>query len=194
MTFRTLLAPIAATALLAVATPALAVSLSLDPSADSVGTGQAFEVDVAIAGLGDGAPPSLGGFDIDILFDDVLFEFEGVSFGPSLGAPDYSFTSHSASGGGLALLEISLVDTAILNDLQPGDFVLATLQMRARDELGVGSFDFGDAFLASAENQAILAEKVGAQVEVVPEPTALVVFALGLGLVATSVRRASATA
>ncbi|MDQ2696515.1 MAG: cohesin domain-containing protein [Pseudomonadota bacterium] len=119
-----------------------AITLNLLPSAATVTAGDMIDVDVLVSGLGAGAPPSVGAFDLDVAFDPVIFTPVDVVFGPFLGDPlllealtDFSF----AVAGIVDFAEVSLLSAAALDALQPASFVLATLSFAAQAD-GSGAF------------------------------------------------------
>ena len=100
------------------------VTLELVPSAPAVPPGGSVDVEVRVSGLGAGAAPSLGTFDVDVLFDDAFFGFTGLTFGTDLGDPGAgeAITGGPAvAGGTLAnVLEVSLLMPATLNGRRRG--------------------------------------------------------------------------
>ena len=75
---------IAIVALLSVQ-PVHALILSLTPSSATVTAGNAIDVNVFIAGLGN--PPSVGAFDLTVGFNPAILAPTAVTFGLSLGDP-----------------------------------------------------------------------------------------------------------
>ena len=189
--------------LLAVTSHAGAVVLSLEPSSQIAGPGDSVSLDLVISGLGNGAPDSLGDFDIDISFDASALSFLGYTLGTSLGdvglgeAFDGSFGD---LGGGLVnLAEVSLLFPFELDALQADTFTLATLDFSV-DVLAPGDsttvdidtvWALGDGFglplTVDAANSAVIRNAA------VPEPSLLALVALGLtGVGFASRRRKSA--
>jgi hypothetical protein len=121
------LAFVAAAALIITPPAAKAVTISVDPVAQTIGVGGTAVVNLTIAGLGTLAAPSLGGWWLQLTYDPAIvgITLGDVAFGPHLGISD-TFGS-SAGGGVVELYELSFEDTATLNSLQPDSFTLATL-------------------------------------------------------------------
>jgi hypothetical protein len=89
-------------------------------------------VDLVVAGLTAGGVPSLGVFDVDIIFDLAALGFSSYVLGPSLGdltateALDLSLGD--LGGGAVNVAELSLLPATELDALQAASFPLATLQ------------------------------------------------------------------
>ena len=126
-----------------------AISLDFVPSTQQVDIGSTVDVDIVISGLGDFTDPSLGVFDLDVIFDPTILSFDSVTFGLLLGDPSLgeAITVEDASTPGTVnLFEVSLLEgdavtcffciPPFLNDLQPSSFTLATLTF---DTLSVGT-------------------------------------------------------
>jgi len=95
-------------------------------------------IGVDIAGLGN--PPSVGAFDLTVLYDSALVSFGGVTFGPLLGDTSMeALTSSNASPGVVEFAEVSLLAPAQLDGLQSPGFTLATLSFEG---LGSGTASF----------------------------------------------------
>ena len=133
---------LAFTALLLVALPTQAITISLNPSTSITTVNSSFDVALVISGLGSNAAPSLGVFDLDVGYNPAILNLFNVVFGdPVLGDQlDLGFGSFFLSTlntNSVNLLEFSL-DTIIdnLNNLQaepvsPDELVL----MRLIDEI-----------------------------------------------------------
>ncbi|MCI0530154.1 MAG: cohesin domain-containing protein [Nitrospira sp.] len=110
-----------------------AISLEFVPPTQQVDIGDTFEVEIVILDLVDSAPPSLGTFDLDVIFDPTILSFSSVTYGdPVLGDQlDLfglgSITATTPGTGSVNFFELSLDSAADLNNLQAGDFTLATL-------------------------------------------------------------------
>lgn len=121
---------------------ARAVTIDVVPSAATVPPGSSLTIDVVVSGLGNFASPSVGGFDLDLTFDDSLFAFTGIVFGPFLGDPTMgeASTMSSVVGGTLSADELSLLPAASLDALQPDSFILFSATFDAI-AVGTGTFD-----------------------------------------------------
>lgn len=177
---------------------ALAIQLTLSPSTQNVILGNSVVVDVGITGLGDFSPDSLGVYDIDILFDPAILDFDSVLFGdPVLGSQlDLfgfgSFTDVIPSIGLVNLFELSLDFASDLDSLQAGAFTLASLTFHT---LSAGSslLDIQINVLGDAFGLPLAADISTAGINVVndtpppppppnplPEPNMLLLLAAGL--------------
>jgi hypothetical protein len=180
--------------------PVPAVTLGLDPPAQSVSVGEQVEVALVIAGLGAAVPPSLGTFDIDVTFDATVLSLNDVAYGdPALGDQlDLlglgSVTATGPGAGSVSLFELSIDPIAELNDLQADAFTLAVLTFGA---VGPGSSGLNLAVnaLGDAEGASLLTavtEIGSASVQVtgpVGQATGLESgLGLGIGLIAVGGR------
>jgi hypothetical protein len=183
-----------ALALALVAGRAGAVSLGVGPSA-SVSPGDPVSVTIVIAGIGDGGPPKLSGFDIDLAFAPAVLSFVGVSFGDVLGEVGVqALTSADVLSGPtrLNVVEASLLPSETLDAIEPGSFLLATLSFQALAP-GVSPLSITRAVLADTSDvpggNSIAVEAVeNASIFVVPEPGTASLLALGLLGIARSRR------
>ncbi len=170
-----------------------AIFLDFVPISQDINLGDPFEIGLWISGLGDFFAPSLGTFDVDVLFDNTLLAYNSTVFGdPVLGDQlDLfglgSISSDTPGSGNVNLFELSLDSASDLDSFQPSEFLLAKLKF---DTLAVGSGSIGlnvnalgDAngdpldFSTGQASFKILSETTG----VIPEPASL--FLLGTGLV-----------
>ena len=173
-------------ALLSASSVAQAATLGFAPSAGSVSVGSSLAVDVVISDLGDSAAPSLGAFDLDVLFDPALFGLTGVAFGdPDLGDQLDLFDMGSLSGyddslpGTVNVFEISFDLPEDLDGLQAGGFTLFTLTFDALAEgtssLSTANLIFGDA-LGDPLSVDVVSGSLTATA--LPEPAAAMLVAL----------------
>jgi hypothetical protein len=133
------------------ASHASAATITITPSTPSVAVGGQVSVDLTVSGLGDGAAPSLGTYDLDLLFDGGLLGVSSVTFGNQLdlfGLGGLQITDNSVLGT-LNIFELSLDTVDDLNNLQFPSFRLATITFDTLSAgiaaLTLGVNAFGDA-------------------------------------------------
>ena len=120
------------------------VVLKFSPSSVAVTSGQLLDVDVSISNLGNGVPPSVGAYDLDVAFDSSLLTPIDVIFGPFLGDPSLfeALTVFDLSIPGIVdFASVSLLTSAELDALQPSSFSLATISFMALAD-GAANFNF----------------------------------------------------
>jgi hypothetical protein len=147
------------------------VVIGFEPNSLDAATGESIALNLVVSGLGDFGPASLGGFDISIGFDSSIFAFTSYSLGNLLG--DVSLleaidVSAGDLGGVVNLAEVSLLSAASLDALQPGEFVLGTLNFNV---LNLGS---GLASSLSIEPGAVLSDAFGSELAVTGLGTATI--------------------
>jgi hypothetical protein len=182
--------------LLAPAAPARAILIELAPSNQTVAPGAGVSVDLNISGLGLGAAPSLGVWELDIGFDAAVLNPLSVTFGGGLDVLGFGSIQSVTSGvGTLNLFELSLDFAADLDLLQADAFTLATLNF---DTIGLGTsaLTLANVLLGDALGNALTATQIdGASVTVrqaavpLPEPGTLALFSAGLVLLLCFNRR-----
>ncbi|MCK6371670.1 MAG: cohesin domain-containing protein [Gammaproteobacteria bacterium] len=174
-----------------------AATIMLNPSATSIGVGQAVTVDVNIAGLGAGSAPSLSAFDFELTFDDSVLGWAVISFGDPAGDQldlTYSgaITSYDDSvAGSLFFSEVSLDDQATLESLQPASFRLAQLSFYGM-AAGTTVLDLPSITLLDAIGDVITIDAAFAPISVevvVPVPAAVWMFGSALGTLMVLRRR-----
>jgi hypothetical protein len=178
---------------------ASAIVVEVIPSSSIVNMGGSLTADIRISGLGDGFAPSLGTYDIDLIFDSNLFTPNSVTFGdPVLGhqLDLFGFMSNP-SGASLAgpntlnLFEVSLDFPFDLDDLQAPAFILASVVFDVNQKTGTGLFDLSINALGDSFAFPLDAQTIAAEVQVVPVPAAIWLFGTGLiGLIGFAKRRA----
>ncbi len=205
---KTILTACFALCLNAAAPAAHAVLIGLTPSTTSTGIGGPVLLDLTVSGLGNGAAPSLGAFDIDVAFDSSVLAFTGATFGVALG--DLGLFEAIASvvsptPGVVNLFEVSLLEAdaascilcfgPFLDDIQSNSFVLASLSFTA---LSAGASDvtpssilLGDGFGFALTTTGVSGARVIVAGAVsVSEPGSLMLYGIGLlGLIGLSYRR-----
>lgn len=150
-------------ACLAQAPVAHAALLSLQPGNTVAGNGDTVSLDLIVSGLGDFGPDSLGAFDVSVGYDSAVLAFAGYTLGIFLGSVDLFESidaSGGAAGGAVNVAQVSLLSDVSLNNLQPGQFLLASLRFNVLD-LGPGA-----STALSIQQGALLADALGGQLPV----------------------------
>ena len=173
------------------------IVVSVSPATQTVQMGDSFTVDVQIAGLGNFTAPSLGLYNVGLLYDDAILELlVPPQPGPYLGhgTGDSSFSFLIGPGTGFVVVgESSLLAPAALNALQPDTFVLFQSTFRA-DAFGVSPLTL-ELNLADEDGAPLESVVANGSVSVaaVPEPSSLAtagIFTL-IGLIIAWRRRIS---
>lgn len=192
-------APLAA-ALLAFAgavgmSAAQAATLSVLPSATTVSAGESVDVAVVVSGLGDGAAPSLGAYDLVLGYDGLLLGFDTGSFGdPDLGnqldlSGLGSFQLLNDGMSGVRAVELSFDAEADLDALQADSFTLFTLTFVADGGAGTSALTLAVNDLADAAGGFLTATVVNGAVTVVPVPAAGLLLLTAVGALGGITRR-----
>ncbi|MEZ5572747.1 MAG: cohesin domain-containing protein [Halioglobus sp.] len=159
-------------ACIAQAPVAQATMLSLQPGETLANTGDTVSLDLIVSGLGAFSPDSLGAFDISVAYDAAVLSFAGYSlenFLGNIGLSEAIDASGGASGGAVNVAEVSLLSAVGLNNLQPGEFVLASLSFNVLS-LGVGA-----ATELSIQQGALLADAAGSRLQFTDAGSATIV-------------------
>jgi len=195
-TIKTMTSMGAAFLLASVANVAQAVpTISVDPASQIVGLGANFTVDLVWDGDG---PNYLGDWDIDLLYDDSILQYDGATFHfgvDSLGClPGVSCDDFSVPGL-IDLFEVSfdaIPDLIANQDGLGNTFAIATLDFTALvdglTDLTFGFGTFGDEggipITPALVNGEVCVSRTGAPCEEVPLPGVVPLMALGFaGLV-----------
>jgi hypothetical protein len=144
-----------------------AISLSLQPSSQTINVGNSAAVDLVVSGLGNLTAPSLGGFAVDLSFDPSILSGLSASFGTQLdlGVAGSVQFSDLSTPGLIHLDEVSLELAADLNAAQPGSFILGTLNLTGVGG-GLGALNFTSASLSDEEGQSLSFTTSGGEIQV----------------------------
>lgn len=164
-----------------------AIVIGFDPVDQDVLWGKKVSVKLFISGLGNGVAPSLSTFDLDIHFDPTILSFDSATFGdPSLGNQlDIWGLGSNPQGasiirpGVLDIWELSLDTANDLNTFQASDFVLATLIFNTL-AIGTSSLEIVIDALGDAKGNSIAANIKNGNVNVIPEPSTILLLIIGL--------------
>ena len=166
-----------------------AIAIEVNPNNQSVGLGLAVSVDVDIRDLGLSTAPSVGGFDLTVDFDSALLDLTGVTFGTGLDLGLFgSFQSTSGVAPPVDIFELSFETASDLNNQQPDNFTLFTLNF---DTLATGTSAVALSLnaLSDADGAPLSTDLVNGSITIVdavgvPAPATLALLGLGLCLVA----------
>ena len=124
-----------------------AVGLEVVSSDSSVFPLGLVDVSVVVSGLGNGAPPSIGAFDLELQFDDTLVTLISASVGGSLGdlGLGEAVTGTVANATDVDVFEVSLLTSTQLDVLQTDSFTLFTVTFKG---IGPGTAAFNVALNA----------------------------------------------
>ncbi len=151
-----------------------AISLSLEPSSQTIDLGGSASIDLVISGLGDHTSPSLGAFgffDFDLSYDAAILTAVSVSFGNhlDLGIAGSIRNSDLTTPGAVQLDELSLESEAALNAAQPSSFTRATLSFKGVG-VGLGTVNITGGSLSDETGLTSLPFTASnGQIQVVPE-------------------------
>lgn len=166
-----------------------AATIGFSPTPAVVPVGQIAAIDLYISGLGEGTLPALSAFDLNVAYDPALLQYTGTDFGDAVLGDQLdlsglgSISGADAAGGLVNLFEISLDDPNILNTLQAGTFILATLHFSGLSA-GMSPLSLTVNTLGDAYGNPLSADLVDGSVNSVPEPASVALVCAGLVVLA----------
>ncbi len=170
-------------------TPAQAITIDLVPEQQEVDVNSSASVEIKISGLVDGAAPSLGVFDLNIMYDTAMLSFSGLSgvnFGDQLDLSGFGSIQaiDNSSPGLINLYELSFDFLDDLNNLQLPSFTLATLTFDTIAE-GISALDVAVNSLGDANGDPLTADTNGVEINAIrntsiPEPATLLLLLTGM--------------
>lgn len=176
--------------LFALTSAASAINVSISPVTQDASVSDDVEVKIVVSGLGNGAAPSLGAYDLDLFFNPSLLDISSIFFGNQLDILGLgSFQLVTPGVGSVNLVEFSLDTPAELDTLQAGDFILAYVHFTAlapgTSLLSLSVNVFGDALGDPLAVEPISDAGVTITGQTtVPEPGTLALLGLASGLLA----------
>ena len=177
--------------------PAAAINIGFDPDSQSVVFGSSLEVDIVFSNSGG---EIVSTYDLDITYDSSVLDATGVIFTTALGDELFFevFSDALLSTRGIVdPFQLSLLSDLELPAIQGGDSItVATLMF---DAIGVGTTklgfvfdDFNDVKGSNALVLPIIADNGFVRVQAeraIPEPSAALLFFLGVVLLRPALRR-----
>lgn len=124
--------------------------ISFDPSVSVINAGSSVDIDVVISDLGS---ETLGGFFLDVLFDDTILAFNSASYSDALGMAGLETDFLTTLGSDLVTLDnFSFLSISELDAIQDSSFVLATINFSG---IGAGISDLNFSILDFASGDGI---------------------------------------
>ena len=181
-----------ALASLTLAGPAAATSLAVEVRPGPPPVGAEVEARLVISGLGSLASPSLGAFELQLVFDPSVLEVREVLFGDPLLGDQLALGFGSLSGSTVAadrvdVYEVSLAPAEDLDGSQVGTFAILRMILQAK-RLGTSALVLSNVTLSDAAGDPLSASLEDASITVVPEPATLLLVSIGAVTLAVSRR------
>ncbi|MEJ2461970.1 MAG: PEP-CTERM sorting domain-containing protein [Candidatus Thiodiazotropha sp.] len=175
--------------MLATTGPVQAITIDLIPNYQELEVGTPLTVEIAISELTGGAAPSLGVFDLDLVYDATMLSFagaDGVNFGNQLDLFDLGSVRaiEDSTPGVVNLFELSLDLADDLDNLQLADFSLATLTFDTLIE-GMSTLALSINALGDSIGAPLTAQVNGVEINItastqVPEPAPVLLLITSL--------------
>ena len=168
-----------------------ALTIDLSPNAQQLQLGDNLTLDVKVSDLADAAAPSLGVYDLNLMFDATRLSISNIVWGDLVKGNQLDLNnfgslqmSDASNSGILNLFELSFDDVWSLNNLQAGNFSLFSV-IFSTIAAGPAEFTLGVNALGDANGDSLLADSIGTSKVMinaiaVPEPAASFLFLIGL--------------
>ncbi|HOY22302.1 MAG TPA: cohesin domain-containing protein [Cellvibrio sp.] len=168
-----------------------ALTIDLSPSAQELQLGDNLTLDVKVSDLADATAPSLGVYDLNLMFDATRVSISTIIWGDAVKGNQLDLNgfgsmqmSDASNSGILNLLELSFDDAWSLDNLQAGNFSLFSV-IFSTIAAGPAEFTLGVNALGDANGDSLLADSIGTSkvminTVAVPEPAASFLFLIGL--------------
>lgn len=168
-----------------------AVTIDLSPSAQQLQLGDNLTLDVKVSDLTDTAAPSLGVYDLNLMFDATRVSISHIIWGDAVKGNQLDLNgfgslqmSDASNSGALNLFELSFDDAWSLDNLQAGSFslfsVIFSTIAAGPAEFSLGVNALGDANGNSLQVNSLSSSSVMINAVAVPEPAASFLFLIGL--------------
>ncbi len=168
-----------------------ALTIDLSPNAQQLQLGDNLTLDVKVSDLADAAAPSLGVYDLNLMFDATRLSISQIVWGDAVKGNQLDLNSFgslqmsdASNSGILNLFELSFDDVWSLDNLQAGNFSLFSV-IFSTIATGPAEFTLGVNALGDANGNDLLADSIGTSKVMitdvsVPEPAASFLFLIGL--------------
>ncbi len=168
-----------------------ALTIDLSPSAQQLQLGEKFTLDVKVSDLTDAAAPSLGVYDLNLLFDATRVSISQIIWGDAVKGNQLDINgfgsfqiSDASNSGTLNVFELSFDEVWTLDNLQAGNFNLFSV-IFATIAVGPADFSLGVNALGDANGNSLQVNSLGTSnllinAVAVPEPAASFLFLIGL--------------
>lgn len=168
-----------------------ALTIDLSPNAPALQLGDNLTLDVKVSDLTDATAPSLGVYDLNLMFDATRVSISHIIWGDALKGNQLDLNgfgslqmSDASNSGALNLFELSFDDAWSLDNLQAGSFslfsVIFSTIAAGPAEFSLGINALGDANGNSLQVNSLGTSSVMINTASVPEPAASFLFLIGL--------------
>ncbi len=168
-----------------------AITIDLSPSAQQLQLGENFTLDVKVSDLTEAAAPSLGVYDLNLLFDATRVSISQIIWGDAVKGNQLDLNgfgsfqiSDASNSGTLNVFELSFDEVWTLDNLQADNFNLFSV-IFATIAVGPADFSLGVNALGDANGNSLQVNSLGTSnllinAVAVPEPAASFLFLIGL--------------